>query len=250
LIGRFASLNTKIVDPLITNIFEFHTALKDVALEVLATDRIYVHGHTTLKTYLDWGTLRYQDEVFTTLRNPIEQVISQINYVLTRIFSDEILIQHDTSGWRREFSIKDVDASTAPEPAVVMKLARSILRNGGVVPSNVVCHYLGNGTAASAIEQVALHNIEVTILTQYHSWLQSRFNIKYFTQMNPSKKFVRFSDFDSADQSFMTSIVSEDQIFYQHVERRLQDMGANSLVGLQIIDEKGIKSASTDSSSD
>ncbi len=234
LIGRFASLNTKIVDQTITDISQLHDAIKDISLEILASDRIYLHGHTHLQTYVDWGALRFCDEVFTTIRRPSDLIVSQVNYVLTRIFSDEDPIQNDTRGWREEFKISNLEIYA--EHAAKKRLASLILRNRGVVPENFICRYLGDGTYNNALERVVIHNVEVTTLENYHSWLKSRWGINKFTKMNESIKFISQADFNEDDQNYLASITNEDQKFFDHVQRRIKELGTHSLKGDEILD--------------
>jgi hypothetical protein len=236
LIGRYASLNTKILDSSITDISSFHSVVKDISLEILAAERIYIHGHTTLNKYTEWKARRFSDEIFTIIRDPVEQIISQINYVLTRIFSNEFPVQADTSGWRNEFEIKNLDDYTTV--AAQHELATQILHHDGVVPANVICEYLGRGTAKSAIEQVAIHNVEITDLAHYHHWLQSRWNINHFTKLNASTKFVSLSDFSPRDIDYINHITLQDQIFYNHVQGRLAKLAANALTGLEILNDE------------
>lgn len=236
LIGRFASLNTKVVDRSITSIPELHNSIKSLSLEILAADKIYIHGHTHLQTYVDWGALRYDDDVFTTIRQPTDLIISQVNYVLTRIFSDEDPIPHDTKGWREEFEIKNLNQYNDIESK--RKLASKILRNRGVVPDNVICRYLGNGTSARALENIAIHNVEITNLEKYHSWLKERWGIGSFTRMNESIKYISINDFGDNDKTYLNSIISEDQIFYDTIKKRLDETGKSSLRGLEAFDEK------------
>lgn len=236
LISRFASVNTKLTDPSITSTTELHGAIKDVTLEMLASDRIYVHGHTHLDTYVKWNALRYQDEVFTTIRSPIDQIISQINYVLTRVFSDETPTPHDTSGWRKEFNIQDI--GQVKESDKIKRLGSTILRHSGVVPDNVICRYLGSGSYESAVEKVATHNVEVTNIENYQRWMELRWGLTRKTNMNESKKYLSLSDFTDEDRNYMTNITFEDQKFFDLVQDKLRRLNKPSLTGLEILDHK------------
>ena len=95
---------------------QFFAAIRDVVLEANVSDSIYVHGHNNLAFYRKWELIRFRDEIFTVLRDPISRVISQVNYVLTRIFSDEVPVAPDTRGWRDEFGIDDNQLAEAKDP--------------------------------------------------------------------------------------------------------------------------------------
>jgi len=233
LIGRFPSLNTKIIDTELTDKMQLFDAIKDVSLEISISDFVYIHGHTHLQTYVDWGVLRFEDHVFTTIRNPEQLIVSQINYVLTRMNSDETPVPHDTEGWRKEFGIADL--SMLADQNAVNNLASKILRHRGVVPANVICTYLGDGTSHSAISRVAMHNVEVTNLEKYHKWIEQKWGIVNHTRMNESKKYISIEDFSLEDRNYIYEITHHDQRFFNHVKQRLEVLGTPSLTGVEIL---------------
>ena len=118
LISRYPSINTNLLDPVLTSRpEELFLAIKHVVLEIAVSDTIFISGHTHLGTYQSWNGngIRYEDEVFTVVREPIDQIVSQINYVLTRIFTGEGPVPLDTKGWRVEFGVDDLGIKTSPK---------------------------------------------------------------------------------------------------------------------------------------
>lgn len=233
MITRHPSLRTTIIDPGLTERKLFYRSLKELVLECSVSDCVYIHGHNELKTYVEWGVARPQDHVFTIIREPIALVVSQVNYVLTRMRADGSPLPHDTAGWRKVFNVTDTAILESPQE--VRYLAHRILREQGVVPPNNTCHFLGEGDMQSALEAMARYNVEITDLRRYESWLQTRWQVRHQTRMNASKSFMKLDDFDADDLDYMRSITNEDQRLYEHISRRLDATGKLSLRGEEVM---------------
>src|SRR5271165_3381683 len=103
LISRFPSINTNLLDrTLTTKPEELFLAIKHIVLELGCSDTVFISGHTTLSAYQMWigNGIRFQDQVFTVVREPMDRQLSQVNYVQTRIYSEAAQLQPDTAGWR------------------------------------------------------------------------------------------------------------------------------------------------------
>jgi hypothetical protein len=233
LICRFASLNTQIIDPDWASSDLFFSAIRDLVLEANMSDSIYVHGHNTLSFYKSSDLIRFRDEIFTVIRDPISRVISQINYVLTRIFSDEVPIAPDTRGWRDEFGIEDNNLKEAK--AAVREIAARCLRDNGVVVPNIICQYLGEGNHESAVEQTIINDLEITEIGRYDAWCRARWGVRQATRKNVSESHLRFRDFLSEDQEYINGICDEDLRFYNLLIERLGQSDALSIKGVGIL---------------
>jgi hypothetical protein len=75
LICGFPSLNTQILDPSWATANQFFMAIRDIVLETKVSGSIYVHGHNSLAFYRSRKLIRFGDEVFTVIRDPISRVI-------------------------------------------------------------------------------------------------------------------------------------------------------------------------------
>jgi hypothetical protein len=236
LISRFPSISTTLLDrtaaPTPQQLF---LAIKHVVLELGCSDTIFISGHTPLGNYQRWGGngIRCQDHVFTVIRDPLEQILSQVNYTLTRIFSDEAPVPPDTAGWRREFAVTE-GLSDLSRQAVV-QLARRILRHQGVVVPNVICTFLGGGLCETAIMQTVAHDLEVVELKRLDAWAEQTWNVTEKTRLNKSAKFVSMQDFSADDQDYIRSIVQEDMRYYQGVMVAYDRHGGSSVRGSQIV---------------
>ena len=235
LITRFPSLRTTIIDPDLTSPADFFSAVKDVVLESALCEHVYIHGHNRLETYVRWGAARPGDELFTTVREPVALVVSQVNYVLTRMASTAQPIGPDTAGWRGVFEVDD--PGRLENRAEVLRLASVILRNQGVVPPNNTCHFLGDGTTGGALAAMARHNVEVTDLQRYPRWLKERWMVRdTSTRVNASRAYVTLQDFSPEDRLYIHAITDQDQALHAHVGRRLDATGAASLRGGDLMD--------------
>ena len=235
LISLLPSLKTQVLDPEWATRIEFYNLIKDLVLEIKASDSIYIHGHNTLLTYSEWSVLRFEDEIFTIVREPISRVLSQVNYVLTRIFSDEVPIAPDTQGWRQRFNVDDLAISHSAEQ--VLKLARRCLYDEEVVEPNVICRYLGSGTYDSAIEQSVIHQLEITDTSRYDEWCWVRWGRREATRRNVSRPYVSLGDFTSDDRAYIASICTEDLKFHRLIIERLEQSGRCSLFGHELVDD-------------
>jgi hypothetical protein len=233
LITRYPSLRTTIIDPNLTNRKSFYRSIKDIALESSISDYVYIHGHNELKTYIKWGVARPQDHVFTIIRDPIQLIVSQVNYVLTRIASDAQPPAPDTVGWRRVFEVSDTEILESPEE--VRRLAHRILRDTGVVPPENTCHFLGEGDKDSVIGALVDYNVEITDLRRYTAWLKERWQVRHLTRMNASRTYMKLTDFDSADTDYMREVTRQDQALYDFISERLDSAGTTSLRGSQVV---------------
>lgn len=236
LIARYPSINTNLIDPELTRSPEdIYLFLKHIALELATSDTIFISGHTHLGTFQRWdgNGIRFHDDVFTVVREPLAQLISQINYVLTRIFSDEDPVRPDTAGWRREFGVTDVGKSQ--RPTEVKALASRILHHTGVVVPNIIATFLGGGKFEQSIVQTVAHNLEVVDVEHLGSWLSDKFGITYESRLNQSAKYVNWSDLPASDWDYAQGITQEDQRYYDAVKRAYDRAEGLSVRGARIV---------------
>lgn len=236
LTSRYPSIGTNLLDPDLTPKHEdFFLAIKHIVLEMACSDTIFISGHTFLGTYQSWNGngIRYNDNVFTVVRKPLDQILSQVNYVLTRIFSNEEPISADTAGWRSEFAVDNVAKQDSRND--IIRLAKRVLHHRGVVVPNVICSYLGGGNLDVAVRQTVAHDLEVIELSQLDAWSEQRWDVTHKTRMNSSEKFVSFEDFSAEDLDYAHSIVSDDMRYYQKVLTAYERYGGTSIRGTQIV---------------
>lgn len=236
LTSRYPSFSTNLLDPNLTPKREdFFLAIKHLVLEMACSDTIFISGHTFLGTYQSWNGngIRYADHVFTVVRKPLDQVLSQVNYVLTRIFSDAVPIAPDTAGWRNLFGVEKLGIRNSRNE--IVELAKRVLRDPGVVVPNVICTYLGGGNLDVAVRQTVAHDLEVIELKLLDAWSEQHWDVTYKTRLNSSEKFVSFEDFSAEDMDYARSIVRDDLQYYQKVLTGYERYGGTSIRGAQIV---------------
>ncbi len=235
LISRYPSLSTTLLNRDLTPRREqLFLAIKHVVLEMTCSDTIFISGHTHLGTFQRWceNGIRFQDRVFTVIREPLQQILSQLNYTLTRIFSDETPTPPDTAGWRSEFQVENLALRHSRDQ--VLHLARRILRHQGVVVPNVICSYLGGGSCKQALLQTAAHDLEVIELKQLDAWARQQWNIASGAKLNASEKFIALQDLSRDDLEYAQGIVGEDTQYYRDVLAAHERHGQVSIRGGQI----------------
>jgi hypothetical protein len=233
LVARYPAVNSQLALREWLTVEQFLLAIKHLVLEAQISDSILVVGHNTLENYRAWNAIRYQDRLFTVVREPLETMISQINYVLTRMFLDESKAGPDSRGWRQTFEI--TKTGEAMSKAEMIELARRVMRHEGVVPANIMCRYLGNGTAADAIERVVINHVEITDLQRYDDWCRVRWGIDRHTKSNVSTRYIGVEDLSSADLDHIAAATAEDSALYARVQDRLARSNAPSIIGRQIV---------------
>ena len=234
-ICRYPSINTNLLDRTLTpSRDQLLLAVKHITLEMACCDCVFISGHTHLSTYQSWASngIRSQDKVFTVVREPLDRIISQVNYVLTRIFSTQTPAQPDTLGWRKLFGVDDL--SVKDSRAQLLKLARRILRDKGVVVPNIACAYIGDGGYEAALAKTVAHDLEVIELKMLDAWTEERLGVTRSTRLNTSEKFVSIKEFSSDDLEYANSIVKEDMRYYQAVMAACERYGGKSVTGAQI----------------
>ena len=235
LISRFPSIATTLLDRELTPApAQVFLALKHIVLEIAHSDTIFITGHTPLGVYQGWAGngIRYRDAVFTVVREPLEQVISQINYTLSRIFSDESPVPPDTAGWRREFA---VDAAAGrPSSDEIPRLSRRILHHQGVVIPNAICGFLGGGSFGESLAQTVAHDVEVVSLNQLDAWAEQKWAVSNRSRRNSSEKFLAMADLSPDDRDYAASIVLDDRKYYDRVMNAYERYGGTSVRGAQI----------------
>jgi hypothetical protein len=236
MICRYPSLNTNLLNRILTPKREqIFLAIKHIVLELPLSDTIFISGHTPLGVYQKWAGngIRYQDHVFTVIREPLEQIVSQINYTLTRIFSDETPIAPDTAGWRREFGVPD--DSPRPSGDAIMQLARRVLRHKGVVVPNVICTFLAGSSYEEAIVRTVAHDLEVVELKQLDQWTEQNWNVTERTRLNSSEKYLSVNDLSSDDLAYAREISQDDFKYYETIMAAYERHGGTSVRGSRVV---------------
>ncbi len=128
-----------------------------------------MYGHLTARDLIAAGTKRFDDYVFTIVRDPEETVYSLLNYILWRLekASGSEHCTPDVKLWR---NLLKVDEGFAPskEKNIYALVQRLIGRN-------TLCAALGSdGTASSSLDNILRLGIEVVEFTRLQEYLARR----------------------------------------------------------------------------
>jgi hypothetical protein len=204
-------------------------ALKDAVTRLRQSDSLFVCGHNTLERYRNWRAMRFPDQVFALLREPRQAVISQVNYVLMRIFAREQPARPDTLGWRRTFRVENPDPNIGK--AALVELAGRILRASGVVRPHVACQFLGGATADEAIDKVISYDIELVDTSRMDQWCLERWGMDRQARSNVSPPYVEMKDLSRSDLEHLDAITQQDGALYAKVQEAMGRLGTNSVKG-------------------
>lgn len=207
-------------------------AIRNAVVGLDRSDQIFVCGHNTLERYRAWRAIRFDDRIFTVVREPLRAILSQVNYVMTRIFIRSDQPQPDTLGWRRVFEVADVEQ--LPDRASLIELGRRILRHQGVVPPNVACRFLGGPTMEAALDRIICYAIEITDTEHLDQWFRDRWQLEQTTRSNESRQFIREDDLSTADRDYIQSATSEDAKLFSKVRDRMARLDSSSVLGSQL----------------
>ncbi len=200
--------------------------LQGFAVGVGLSDSISVCGHVPLSWYQQKNLLRFEDDVFTSVRNPRDIVYSYISFVLTRIVDNIGVPRRDVSNWLTEIGAPALD--TEPSPAYLAELGSRLLRT---VNRNLICYYLGARTAASAIEGMVMSDIEITDMARYSEWRRRKFSFEPARRVNPSKPLFTPEIASKEDRDLIEEITGEDMIVYEAIQDKLRAQDGLSIRG-------------------
>lgn len=202
--------------------------LRELVLGAEFANSIFLSGHTRLRYCVNQNLIRPGDQIFTVVRDPIDVVISAVNYRLTRLKADPTGRATDTRLWLRDLGLQQIsDDATQSE---LRAIAKRMLREPRVVEDNVLCLALGSGDAASALANIVTSDIEITDLRRYEAWLRQRWGATS-QHSNASMKVLTADTLDVDDRMVIEAKTAQDRILFPELMRALNASGALSITG-------------------
>lgn len=228
---RLPSLHRQITLPRSMTKGELFRFISRLVRHVRIFDEVFVAGHTSLDYYVSAGLVRPSDRIFTVLRDPVHIVVSQINYILTRFAQDARAgkSSYDTKGWLSALGMESAPTQLTAETA--QDLCNSILYNKEMVRANAMCEWLGGRDAATAMQQLADCNVEITTTANYSNWLLRSWGIVSSTRINQSEKFTSTERLSPQDISYIQQAFSEDIKLFDAISAQLAESGDLSIWG-------------------
>jgi hypothetical protein len=172
--------------------------------------------------------VRPEDHIFTVVRDPIDIVISAVNYRLTRLMMDPLGLQTDTRLWLADLGLERFPADATPNE--LRGFAKQILRTPSVVPDNMLCQMLGSGDSKSSLANIVSSNIEITDLTRYGTWLRERWGAET-ARANRSRPFWTAATLDPEDRTLIEAKITEDRVLYATLMKQLDATGRSFISG-------------------
>ncbi len=234
LTDRYPSLDVGLGDPEWTKPERLFAAIRNMVVAVRSADTILIHGHVRLLSAVEQELVRPYDQVITVIRDPQEIVVSNINYVITRILQDQKLgaFAPDTVRWLRQLGVERLPPDMPA--AAAMQTCKALLRNRAVTPRNSICHWLGNGDLRSFLNRVVINDVEITDTSHYSAWLQQRWGIQRIARANQSMQFVTRAMLDADDLDHVASVTEEDRKVYAMISEQIERRGRTSIHGREI----------------
>ena len=204
-------------------------ALRDIAVGTAFSDSIAVSGHVPLRWYTERKLVRFEDRLFATVRNPREILYSYVSFMLTRITQTQGTQRADTSEWLGHIGLQAIEPN--PSPGYLLEIGRALLRAPEVTTPNMICHFLGSGTAASATDAIAATDIELTDMRRYSAWRRANFDFEPATRINPSESLFTEETATPEDRALIDSMTSQDMPLYERITAALDAQDGLSIRG-------------------
>jgi len=206
--------------------------LHDIVLATQFVDDFLVCGHIPLPFYVDNGLIRPDDSIFTVIRDPVSLVVSQVNYILTRMRRDPGGRKPDSREWMEMLGVGAPRADLSADERLA--LGRKVLRDKRMVPANIICRALGAGESGSAMKAIVASDIEITDTTRYDAWLTERWGLTESPRRNQSETFLTMDRLDADDRAVIAALTAEDARLHGAAMRRLDATSAPSIRGASL----------------
>jgi len=231
MVERTAAFNFRLTDRNLFSADKMFAAIRTVIENIAYAESIFVHGQVPLKQYLQSGVVRVGDRTFSIVRNPIDMVVSKLNYMLTRFTDDPELKDLDTQDWLRLVNHDKVKLAIASGD--YRDLAREILFTPELMEVNPICAHLGEGNVATALEFCTRADVEITHVDRYEEWLALRWGFATRRQ-NASRPLVTLEMLGVEALRHAQALTEEDRVFVGIVERTLKEGNTCFAMGTQL----------------
>ena len=225
----YPCINQMIQVPSLTSKPELMEILAGFASIVEFYDFLMVHGHFSLNYVVQEIGVRFGDEIFTVVRDPVSSAISMANYVVTRLMADPSGSYADTRQWLDLLGMETFPEGCSSDNVKAVALAAR--HDDRIAHLNPICHHLGDGTSESAINNIVINNVEITDTCRYDRWLEGRWGISTGSRINQSLPILDHNDVTPRLSERLSYLCSEDIKVFEAVKSRLDARDAPSIKG-------------------
>ncbi len=230
----FPVLDLRLTRPDWTSCEQLFGAIHEAALGLRFSDTILLYGHIRIVTAVNDDLVRPTDRIITVIRDPVEIILSNANYIITRILQDQETGNEapDTKGWRRALNIDRLPPNMPDD--MIARVFTAILHDRTLSVPNPICHWLGNGDMQSVIRRLVINDVEITNTRHYNAWLCDRWGIIRTAKANESRKFVTSEHVEADDLTFIDSVTAEDKKVYTLLSEQIDASGKDAIFGKDI----------------
>lgn len=194
-------------------------------------NEVFIHGHTFFGEYIRRVGTRMHDRIFTVVRDPLDLMVSQANYNIGFLKSDPTGTRPDTRQTMRNLGIETIPHPLSPE--LLRELALRALLDPRIAQPNRICAYLGDGKSDMTLNNLVVHNVEVTNMQRYSAWISDRWGIHSSFRHNESQAILTRAD-AVAHLDALQPQISEDQVVYDHIMKVLERTERTSARGAEL----------------
>jgi hypothetical protein len=211
---------------------EFLEIVAGLARAALTHERLFVYGHMELGEYIDTAGIRPDDRIFTVLRDPIDLMVSQANYAIGRVRQDPLGREPDAAEYLRLLGLTCLPSVISV--GELKNLTLKALLNPLITEPNRACFFLGRGSQAvfaTALENLIIHDVEITTTKNYDRWLRERWDIGQSSHHNRSDPILPNIEARRTCGAILAGASTEDRKLYDLVSWALQQAGTASIKG-------------------
>lgn len=217
---------------------DYFAALAGIARAAPFFERVFVYGHMELGEYADTCGIRPGDKVFTIIRDPVDLMISQVNYAIGRLRQDPRGRDPDAAENLQLLGLDRFDHAASNQE--LKDLALRALYDPRVARPNQACFYLGKhaddakSPYQSAMGNLVAHDAEITTTEHYEAWLKGRWGIGKSDRRNASDPILTRREVLRLATNDWLSSFSEDRKLFDVTSWAIRQAGTASIKGADI----------------
>jgi hypothetical protein len=225
---RYPHIPHALQNPAITPKKPLLTQIALMARTVDLFGRIVLSGHLRLNFFVQRVGVREADEIYTTIRDPVDLAVSHTDYVVQLLRAHPNGERMDARKFLDFLGMESCPTSmSAPQ---IEELATRIIYNDRILPQNPICWYLGDGTSKAAIDNIVEKRIEITTVERYPAWIEERWRCSAPEPVNRAAAIDR-GLFVAKHAKRLADLTSEDGKVYSVVSRLLDMTGKSAIRG-------------------
>ncbi len=214
---------------------EFLLTVAGIARLARHHERVFVHGHMELGEYVYNAGARSVDRIFTVIRDPLDQMLSQANYAVGRLRQDPLGKNLDTAEILNYLGMDRLPEECSNRE--LKDLATRVLLHPEITQPNRACTFLGRGMAgtfAAAIDRIVVHDVEIATTGSYDRWLLERWGIAASQHHNRSEPILSRNEVQWLYAEALQPAIAEDKKLFDLVGWALEQTGKASVTGMEI----------------